>query len=90
MPNATSAGPGRVALDWRHGQISTWTWDPQTQAFRGLTRCVLCGRPALSRSPVKDVPCHKACAEAWISAHARDAGHREQLIRAYTPRAGGR
>ena len=27
--------------------------------------CVLCGTPALMRSPDKGVPCHKTCAERW-------------------------
>jgi hypothetical protein len=38
--------------------------------------------------PVKDVPCHKGCAETWITTHARGTGHRARLIRAYTPRRG--
>lgn len=29
--------------------------------------CVLCGRPALLRSPDKGVPCHKVCADAWTA-----------------------
>ena len=54
-----------VVLDWRHGCIGP------------LAPCVLCGSPAACRSPVKDVPCHKGCAEAWITAHAHSApGHR--------------
>jgi hypothetical protein len=77
MPNATSAMPGRVVLDWRHAAIGP------------LAPCVLCGRPALCRSPVKDVPCHKGCAEAWITTHAADAATRARLIAAYTPRRGG-
>jgi hypothetical protein len=78
MPNATSVLPGGVVLDWRHASIGP------------LAPCVLCGQAALCRSPVKDVPCHKGCAEAWITTHARDATHLRQLIRAYTPRGGGR
>ena len=74
MSNATSAMPGRVVLDWRHGQTGP------------LAPCVLCGAPALCRSPVKDVPCHKGCAEAWIAAHARDPADLARLIRANTPR----
>ena len=74
MSNATSAMPGRVVLDWRHGQTGP------------LAPCVLCGAPALCRSPVKDVPCHKGCAEAWIAAHARDVADLARLVRAYTPR----
>ncbi len=78
MPNATSVMPGGVVLDWRHAAIGP------------LAPCVLCGRPALCRSPVKDVPCHKGCAEAWIAAHARDAAHLRQLVAAYTPNGGAR
>jgi hypothetical protein len=75
MPNATSAAPPRVVLDWRKGQVSDQP-----------APCVLCGLPALCRSPVKDVPCHKGCAEAWITANARDAGHLAWVIAAYTPK----
>ena len=76
MSESTAAMPGRVVLDWRHGQTGP------------LAPCVLCGPPALCRSPVKDVPCHKGCAEAWINDHARDAAHLRQLIAANTPRGG--
>ena len=78
MSESTAAMPGHVVLDWRHGQTGP------------LAPCVLCGQPALCRSPVKDVPCHKGCAEAWINAHATDAADRARLIRAHTPRAGAR
>jgi hypothetical protein len=78
MSNATSAMPGGVFLDWRHGQTGP------------LAPCVLCGQSALCRSPVKDVPCHKGCAETWIAVHAADAADRARLIRAYTPQAGAR
>jgi hypothetical protein len=78
MPESTTAMPGAVVLDWRHGQTGP------------LAPCVLCGRPAICRSPVKDVPCHKGCAEAWINDHAADAADCARLIRAYTPRAGAR
>ena len=74
MSDATSGLPARLVLDWRHGTIGE------------LAPCVLCGLPALCRSPVKDVPCHKGCAEAWITAHARNAGHLARLIAAYTPK----
>ncbi len=74
MSHATSGMPARVVLDWRHGTIHP------------LAPCVLCGNPAACRSPVKDVPCHKGCAEAWISAHARDAAHLAALVAAHTPR----
>jgi hypothetical protein len=62
-----------VILDWRHGT----TGEPEP--------CIICGQPAICRSPAKNVPCHKRCAETWIAAHARDAGHRDQLIRQHTP-----
>jgi hypothetical protein len=65
-----------LVLDWRHGAIGP------------LAPCVLCGQPALCRSPVKDVPCHKGCAEIWITTHAAGAADRARLIRAYTPRGG--
>ena len=76
MSNATSLAPGGVVLDWSRASIGA------------LAPCVLCGKPALCRSPVKDVPCHKGCAEAWITTHAADAAHRARLIVAYT--RGGR
>jgi hypothetical protein len=78
MPNATSVLPGGVVLDWTRGRIGP------------LAPCVLCGTGALCRSPVKDVPCHKGCAEAWITTHAADAASRARLIAAYTPGRGGR
>jgi hypothetical protein len=77
MSHATSGMPARVVLDWRHGTIGE------------LAPCVLCQRPAICRSPVKDVPCHKGCAETWIARHARDAITLARLIRAYTPGRGG-
>ncbi|MGI9006630.1 MAG: hypothetical protein ACR2FU_10620 [Streptosporangiaceae bacterium] len=77
MSNATSGTAVVVALNWCKGR----TGPPAP--------CVLCTRPALCRSPARGVPCHKGCAEAWITTHARDAGHRAQLVRAHTP-GGGR
>jgi hypothetical protein len=77
MSNATSAAPGRVVLDWRLGQVGP------------LAPCVLCGRPAICRSPVKGVPCHKGCAEAWITVRATDAATRARLIAQHTPKPGG-
>jgi hypothetical protein len=78
MSKATSVATGPVILDW-------------TRAATGpLAPCVCCGKPTLCRSPVKDVPCHKHCAETWITQHARDPGHRAQLIAAHTPRGGAR
>ena len=62
-----------VVLDWRRGTIGP------------LAPCVFGDGPALSRSPVKDVPCHKRCAETWIAGHARDAAHLAQLVREHTP-----
>jgi hypothetical protein len=78
MSHATSAAPGRVVLDWRHGTIGS------------LAPCALCGHPALCRSPATGVPCHKRCAEAWIATHARDDAGRARFIRRYTPRGGDR
>ena len=39
----------------------------------------------MCRSPVKDIPCHKRCAEAWITGHAASAAHRARLIRGLHP-----
>ena len=78
MSNATSIAPGGVVLDWRHAR----TGSPEQCVFGdGLTIC---------RSPVKDVPCHKACAETWITRHAANPADRARLIRAYTPAGGAR
>jgi len=77
MSHATSGMPARpAALDWRHGAIGP------------LAPCVLCGLPALGRSPVAGGPCHKGCAEGWITTHAASAADRARLIRAYTPGRG--
>ena len=77
MSHATSVAPARpVVLDSRHGTIGP------------LAPCVLCGQPALNRSPVTGVPCHKGCAETWITRHARDADPRARLVRRYTPGTG--
>ncbi len=77
MLNATSAKPARpMVLDWRRARIGP------------VAPCVLCGTPTVCRSPVKDVPCHKACAETWITSHARDAADLARLTRAYTPSRG--
>jgi hypothetical protein len=75
MFNATSAPAGGVVLDWRHAAIGP------------LAPCVLCGLPALCRSPVKDTPCHKRCAEAWLTSHATSPAHLARLIAAYSARA---
>jgi hypothetical protein len=74
MPNATSVPAARVVLDWRKGQVSGQP-----------APCVLCGRLALCRSPGKDLPCHKGCAEAWITDHARNPRHLARLITVCTP-----
>jgi hypothetical protein len=63
-----------VFLDWRAGRVGP------------LAPCVLCGKPALCRSPAKDAPCHKGCAESWIAGHARDTAELARLIRQATPR----
>ena len=76
MLNATSVTPARVVLDWRRGAIGP------------LAPCVLCGTLALNRSPATGLPCHKGCAETWITGHAKDASDRARLIRRYTPRRG--
>ena len=71
------------------GRIRARTGGLQPRSQIGpLAPCVLCRTPTVCRSPVKDVPCHKDCAETWITSHSRDAGHRTQLIRAYTPGRG--
>jgi hypothetical protein len=76
MSHATSTIPGGVVLDWRHGDT-------------GLPApCVLCGEATVCRSPVKDVPCHKGCAEAWINLHATTLAYRARLIAAHTPAKG--
>jgi hypothetical protein len=76
MLNATSGMPACVVLDWRHGSIGP------------LAPCVLCGTPTVCRSPARDVPCHKACAETWITGHARGPSDLARLIRAHTPGRG--
>jgi hypothetical protein len=73
MSNSTPAVPGGVVLDWRH----TATGPPEP--------CVFGDGPTVCRSPVQGVPCHKACAETWITAHAANAADLAQLIRDHTP-----
>ena len=73
MPNATSPRPGRVVLDWTCARIGP------------PAPCVLCGQPAICRSPVKGAPCHKGCAEAWITVRASDPDTRDRLITRHTP-----
>jgi hypothetical protein len=77
MSHATSASPGRVVLDWRHGDVGP------------PAPCVLCGRPAICRSPARGVPCHKGCAEAWITVRARNPEHLARLIARHTPKPVG-
>jgi len=74
MSHATSAPAGGVVLDWRHAA----TGPPAP--------CVLCGGLTVCLSPVQGVPCHKMCAEAWITVHATSATDRTRLIRTHTPR----
>ena len=76
MTQITPAAPAGVVLDWRHAQVGP----PEP--------CVFGDGPALCRSPARHVPCHKGCAEAWITRHARDAAHLAALVRAHTPHAG--
>ena len=77
MSHATSTLPGSpVVLDWRHAQ----TGPPAP--------CALCEGLTCCRSPVKDVPCHKGCAEAWINLHATSPAKRARLIAARTPAKG--
>jgi hypothetical protein len=73
MSHATSGMPACVVLDWRHGSTGP------------LAPCVLCGVQTVCRSPARDVPCHKGCAETWITAHARNDIDLARLIRAHTP-----
>ena len=74
-PTLPAPCPAGVVLDWRHARIGP------------PAPCVLCGRPALCRSPVKDVPCHKGCAEAWITATPATQ-HPARLIAPHTPDRG--
>jgi hypothetical protein len=74
MSNATSAALPRVVLDWRHGKIGP------------PAPCVLCGRLAICRSPVKGQPCHKGCAEAWIESRTIEPRTRAMLIAQHTPK----
>jgi hypothetical protein len=77
MSHATSTNPGGpVVLDWRHAEIGP----PQP--------CVLCEGLTCCRSPAQGVPCHKACAEAWITTHATTDADRARLIAAHTPGKG--
>jgi hypothetical protein len=76
MSHATSTSSGGVVLDWRHAL----TGPPEP--------CVFGDGPALCRSPVRNVPCHKRCAETWIEAHAATPADLARLIREHTPAEG--
>jgi hypothetical protein len=76
MSNSTAPAPGGVVLDWRYAA----TGPPAP--------CVFGDGPTICRSPVKDVPCHKGCAETWITTHAITPADRARVIRLYTPRRG--
>lgn len=67
-----------VVLDWTRGRIGP------------VESCVFGDGPTVLRSPSKDVPCHKRCAENWIATHAKDAEDRARLIRENTPKRGAR
>lgn len=78
MSNPTLTAPDRVVPDWTRSRTGP------------LAPCVICGRLALCLSPARDVPCHKRCAETWITAHASSVRDQRRLIRACTPRGGAR
>jgi hypothetical protein len=63
-----------VVLDWTRAAIGP------------LAPCVLCGQPALCRSPRTGKPCHKTCAQNWIAAHAADPADVARLTAAYNTR----
>jgi hypothetical protein len=65
-----------VVLDWTRGRTGP------------LEPCVFGDGRTTLRSPAKDVPCHKRCAEHWIETHAKDAADRDRLIRENTPKRG--
>ena len=73
MFHATSAPAGGVVLDWRHAT----TGPPEP--------CVFGDGPTVCRSPALGVPCHKACAETWITTHAANPAGLAQLSRDCTP-----
>ncbi len=78
MPNPTLTAPDRVVPDWTRSRTGP------------LAPCVICRRLALCRSPARDVPCHKRCAETRITAHATSVRDQRRLIRACTPSGGAR
>ena len=78
MPHATSVTPGRVFLDWRRARIGP------------LAPCVHLRGARAVPVPAKNQPCHKGCAETWITTRATSAADLARLIRAHTPHGGGR
>ena len=74
MSHATRSTSGAVVLDWRHAP----TGPPAP--------CVFGDGPTVCRSPARGVPCHKACAETWITTHATGPDGLARLIAAHTPR----
>ncbi len=64
-PASPAAGhrPRPGCLDWRRATVAS------------PAPCVLCGKPALLRSPGKGVPCHKTCAETWQTSRAQQHNH---------------
>lgn len=54
-----------MRLDWSSATVG----DPAP--------CVLCGKPALMRSP-RGVPCHKTCAERWHDEHGQEQKERRR------------
>ena len=76
MPNATSAMPGGVVLDWRHAASARRT----VRVLR---------RPACAAPRSRTCPATRLRRD-WITSHAADAADRARLIRAYTPAGGAR
>ena len=76
MTAATSPLTGALAV------VLDWT----AAAVGPLEPCVLCGLPALCRSPRTGKPCHKSCAQDWITAHAIDTVDLARLVVTFTPR----
>jgi hypothetical protein len=74
MPKPTFTLPASpLVLDWRHAA----TGPPEP--------CVFGDGPTICRSPAKGAPCHKPCAEAWITTHAATPADLARLIAAHTP-----
>ncbi len=49
-------------LDWSGSKGA-----PRARVAATPEPCVICGRGALLRSPDKDAPVHKVCAEEWMA-----------------------